>query len=30
TDPEVAEALDNIRRSVSLLKVFGSYPRFRG
>ena len=30
TDPAVADALDNIRRSVSLLKIFGSYPRFRG
>ena len=29
TDPAVADALDNIRRSVSLLKIFGSYPRFR-
>ena len=29
TDPAVADALDGIRASASLLKIFGSYPRFR-
>ncbi len=29
TDAGVAEALESIGRLVSLLKVFGSYPRFR-
>ena len=30
TDPRVTEALKNVRAMVSLLKVFGSYPRFSG
>ena len=29
-DPAVAAALERVERSVSLLKVFGSYPRYKG
>lgn len=28
TDPDVARALDHIRESAALFKIFGSYPRF--
>lgn len=29
-DPAVSEAIESIRQSVSMLKVLGSYPRWRG
>ena len=29
TDPKVREALDELREHVSLLKIFGSYPKYK-
>ena len=29
-DPLVREAIDNVRRQTSMLKIFGSYPRWKG
>ena len=29
TDPKVREALDELRENVSLLKIFGSYPKYK-